>query len=84
MKKYTVITDRNYILFEQQLDRFLAQGRKLVGGISVTYTHINAQGNLDDAGTPAYAYWQQRLRKTRYFGQEILSTIPFPPGQLYR
>jgi len=63
MKKYTVITDRNYILFIQQVEKFLAQGWKLAGGVSVTYIHADAQGNLNDAGTPMYAYWQAATKE---------------------
>lgn len=63
MKKYLVITDRNYVLFEQKVENFLGQGWKLVGGVAVTYIHIDAQGNLNDAGTPAYAYWQAATKE---------------------
>lgn len=57
------MTGRNYILFEQQVENFLAQGWKLAGGVSVTYIHIDAQGNLNDAGTPGYEYWQAATKE---------------------
>jgi hypothetical protein len=58
MKHYTIATGKNYALFEQEVERLINLGWKLAGGVSVTYIHVDAQGNLDDAGTPAYEYWQ--------------------------
>jgi hypothetical protein len=58
MKNYTIATGRNYALFEQEVERLLNAGWKLAGGVSVTLVHFDAQGNLNDTGTPAYAYWQ--------------------------